>query len=70
MNDDRLLDAGELAELLNVPKSWVLQQARGDAIPHVRLGRYVRFQRETVLQWLAEQQSPAWRKHRPRTGAI
>ncbi len=69
----RLLDAGELGELLHVPKSWCLQMARDDAIPHLRLGRYVRFDRAAVLEWLAERQSgggPAWRKHRPRAGAI
>ncbi len=68
MSADRLLDAGELAEVLHVPKSWVLRQARDDAIPHLRLGRYVRFDRAAVLEWLGEQQSgggPAWRKHRP-----
>ncbi len=68
MTDDRLLDAGELAELLHVPKSWVLAQAREDAIPHVKLGRYVRFSRAVVLEWLADQHSGggAARKHRPR----
>jgi len=69
VSTDRLLTAGDVAELLNVPASWVLQQARDDAIPHLRLGRYVRFDRATVLEWLAEQHSgggaAAWRKHRP-----
>lgn len=38
-----LLDAKEAGALLNVPASWVLAEARADRIPHVRLGRYVRF---------------------------
>ena len=38
-----LLDANGAAELLNVPASWVLAEARANRIPHIRLGRYVRF---------------------------
>ena len=38
-----LLDAKAAAQLLGVPASWVLAQARADRIPHVRFGRYVRF---------------------------
>lgn len=43
-----LLTAEELAERLRVPASWVREQTRfraleGDPLPHLRLGRYVRF---------------------------
>jgi excisionase family DNA binding protein len=48
----RLLDAAEVAELLNVPKSWVLESARSGALPCVRIGRYVRFDRGDVEAWL------------------
>ena len=44
---DRLLNAKEAGALLNVPHTWVLAEARSDRIPHVRLGRYVRFNRAT-----------------------
>jgi excisionase family DNA binding protein len=40
---DRLLTAEELATRLGVPSKWPLAQARAGHIPHVRLGRYVRF---------------------------
>jgi excisionase family DNA binding protein len=50
-----LIDAGGAAELLNVPKSWVLAQARADRIPHVRLGRYVRFEPEALRAWTQSQ---------------
>jgi len=49
---NRLLTAAEVAELLKVPKSWPLEQARADLIPHVRIGRYVRFRRDAVLAWV------------------
>ncbi len=66
---DRLLTAREVAELLSVPAGWPLEQARAGSIPHVRLGRYVRFRREAVLAWLEELErggGPAYRKHRPK----
>lgn len=31
-----LIDAAAEAEMLGVPKSWVLAEARADRIPHVR----------------------------------
>jgi excisionase family DNA binding protein len=46
-----LLNADEAGELLNVPPSWCLAQARADRIPHVRLGRYVRFDRDELNAW-------------------
>ncbi len=49
---DRLLDANEVAERLNVPTSWVRESVRSGAIPHVRLGRYVRFDWPAVEAWL------------------
>jgi hypothetical protein len=46
-----LLDAKGAADLLNVPASWVLAEARGDRIPHLRLGRYVRFDDGDLRDW-------------------
>jgi excisionase family DNA binding protein len=65
---ERLLDAPELAELLNVPVGWVRQETRAGRIQHVRLGRYVRYVKADVLAWmesLIEGGTPGWRKHRP-----
>ena len=50
-----LLDAKGAAELLNVPASWVLAEARADRIPHVRLGRYVRFDADELADWRRSQ---------------
>lgn len=52
MADDRLLEAGEVAELLSVPKSWVRQRTREERIPHIKLGRYRRYQRHEILAWV------------------
>jgi excisionase family DNA binding protein len=53
----KLDTAEDLARLLDVPASWVYAQARKGAIPAVRLGRYVRFDRADVLRWLEEQKT-------------
>jgi excisionase family DNA binding protein len=46
-----LIDAAAAAEQLSVPKSWVLAQARANRIPHLRLGRYVRFEPDHLEAW-------------------
>lgn len=49
----RLLTADELAELLRVHRSWVY--AHQHELPGlVRLGRYVRFRRTAIEQFLRE----------------
>jgi excisionase family DNA binding protein len=47
----RLLTANEAGELLSVPCSWVLREARAGRVPHVRLGRYVRFDADALDAW-------------------
>ncbi len=46
-----LLDSGQAAAILNVPQSWIAAEARAGRIPHVRLGRYVRFSRDELIAW-------------------
>ena len=52
--DEVLLTAQEAAEFLSVPPTWVLAEARSGRLPHLRLGRYVRFQRGMLEAWLLE----------------
>lgn len=63
------MTAEELAERLNVPARWPLEQARAGAIPHVKLGRYTRFDWDDVEAWLAEckqgGRATAFRRHTP-----
>jgi excisionase family DNA binding protein len=56
-----LLNAEQAAELLNVPASWVLAEARADRIPHVRLGRYVRFDADELRAWWETRRRGPWR---------
>jgi excisionase family DNA binding protein len=48
----RLMDAGEVAELLGLPKSWVYSQTRANLIPAVKLGRYYRYRVEAIRSWI------------------
>jgi excisionase family DNA binding protein len=67
VSDDRLLTADQVAEMLAVPVSWVREHSRGGHLPCVRLGRYVRYERERVLDYIATQRKGGepWRKHSP-----
>jgi excisionase family DNA binding protein len=58
-----LLDARSAAALLNVPASWVLAEARAERIPHVRLGRYVRFDAAQLQVWWQTRRRGPWRAH-------
>jgi excisionase family DNA binding protein len=51
---ENLLAAGELAECLGVPESWVRTEERAGRIPSVRLGKYVRFRLRDIERALAE----------------
>jgi excisionase family DNA binding protein len=49
-----LLTADELAERLHVTKSWIYNKVRAGRMPHVRLGRYVRFRVGAIDAWIEE----------------
>lgn len=49
---ETLLTADEVAELLRVTRGWVYAETRARRIPHVRLGRYVRYRRSAVEAWV------------------
>jgi len=53
MND--LLTVGEVASLLRVPASWIYARTTDgsvEEIPHLKLGRHLRFRRGEVLAWI------------------
>ena len=56
-----LLEAKAAAALLGVPATWVLAEARADRIPHVRLGRYVRFDADELAVWWRSRARGPWR---------
>jgi excisionase family DNA binding protein len=52
--NSELLTVEDLAKALKVPKSWLYDRTRRkkDPIPHIKVGRYPRFQLPQVLSWL------------------
>lgn len=69
-SNDKLLTAAEVADLLAVPVRWVREHTRNGLIPCIRLGHYVRYERDEILVWVRDQRAGGaqWRKHRPRGG--
>ena len=49
---DQLLTADEVAELMQVTRAWVYAETRRNALPHLRLGRYVRYRRAAIEAWM------------------
>lgn len=52
MIEDRLLHAEEVAEMLDVPVSWVRVHTRNGDLPHIQLGRYRRYRRQDILAFV------------------
>jgi excisionase family DNA binding protein len=52
---DRLLTVEELADYLGVPIATLYQwRHRGEGPPGFRVGRYIRYQRTDVEQWIRD----------------
>jgi excisionase family DNA binding protein len=49
---DELLTLEETAALLKVPKSWIYERTRKGTIPHLKLGKYLRFPLADLLLWI------------------
>lgn len=52
---DPLLRPEEVARILGVRRSSVYEYARTGRLPHVRVGRHVRFLREDIEEWIRQQ---------------
>ena len=58
---DEVIDSKELANRWNIPETWVRESVRNrssDPIPHLKLGRYVRF------EWGSPDLEGWWERHR------
>ena len=52
-----IITAAELAKRLQVPESWIRSRVRSrtpiaEQLPHIALGRYIRFDWGAVMDWL------------------
>jgi excisionase family DNA binding protein len=54
-----LLTPQEAAKLLRLPTSTVYDLARRDMLPHIRIGRAIRFSRSDLEQFLGGQRRAA-----------
>ena len=59
MPPEALMTAGEVSEYLRCSVSMVRRMVRRSEIPHLRLGRLVRFRRREVDAWLSRRQEGA-----------
>lgn len=53
-----LLTVHDVAQLLHVPTSWVYERTRrrgGDQLPHVKLGKYLRFEESIIAEFIQRQ---------------
>jgi excisionase family DNA binding protein len=51
---EQLFDTPQVAEWLNLAESTIRKWVHYGFIPHVKLGRSVRFRREDIEKWLQE----------------
>lgn len=57
-----LLTIEEMAAFLKVPRSWIYSRSRikgSEAIPRVRIGKYLRFNPGAVMEWIEKQYGEA-----------
>jgi excisionase family DNA binding protein len=47
------LTVHEAAALLRVKTSWLYERTRINEVPHVKLGKYLRFDQDELLEWAA-----------------
>jgi excisionase family DNA binding protein len=59
MNRDQLLTAEQIAKRLAVKVSWVRSETRSGAMPHVKLGRWVRYDAADIDAWVETCKHPA-----------
>jgi excisionase family DNA binding protein len=55
---DELMTVSEIAAFLKVPVSWIYDRTRrrgNERLPHVKLGKYLRFSMPEVNEWLQKQ---------------
>ena len=57
--DELLLTVESLAEYLSVSMQWVYTRVNLNEIPHIKMGKFPRFRKPTIDEWLDSQKIPA-----------
>lgn len=50
---DRLLEARDVAKIINKPRGWVYDSVEAGSLPAIRVGRQLRFDPAEISEWLA-----------------
>jgi excisionase family DNA binding protein len=50
----KYITVDDVADMLSVNKKWVYRHVDSGAIPHVRIGKLIRFKVEDLEGWLAQ----------------
>jgi excisionase family DNA binding protein len=61
----RLLEVEDVANYLGVRTDWVYREVRAGRLPHIRLGRAVRFRRESIEAWVDSRERGVAARRRP-----
>jgi len=61
---NKLLTPQEVADLLSVRKSTIYQWTHQDYIPHIKLGKFVRFNEDNILQWVEDKSNVGRKRQR------
>jgi excisionase family DNA binding protein len=61
----RLLEAEDVANYLGVRTDWVYREVRAGRLPHIRLGRAVRFRSESIEAWIDSRERGMPARRRP-----
>lgn len=55
-SSDQFKTVDDVARKFNVPKSWIYVAVASGKLPHVRIGKYVRFRPDDIESYLRSQQ--------------
>ncbi len=62
--NNRLLNAAEIADYLGVKQSTIYQWTHHEFIPHIKLGKFVRFRTDQIDRWLDARTTTGRKKRR------
>ncbi len=58
MEQERLIDINEMASILGVKRSWLYRRTWKKKIPYIKVGKYVRFDKKEVIEFLRKNTWP------------
>jgi excisionase family DNA binding protein len=55
--DNELMDVNGLAGYLNVKKQWIYEKTHLNVIPYYKVGKYPRYRKSKIDEWLLEKEN-------------